>query len=574
MGQDRLHSSGASKRLGPVAASALIAGMAFLSCLSPGSAHAPRIAVDPPDIDVLAADARQGRAGTKDRAVYIFSQGNVGDEDPQVYGFPGAVIVRGWAKWDRAGLSAADYNVSYLKKAQAEGILFVGGGTGSALFRDEAGAAFEDWATRDARGALVPHSGVATTMYRASLANPDYWDYVLGYCELQIDANVDGIFIDEANAGYQGGGAWNHAGNEGYDDYFLAGFNAYLAAKHPDFEAADWLRVYGMPADNRIVKGEKPGDFERNFDYRAYLSSTGWDRWPEDPANPLAPLYGKVVGNRMDPAGDSCRERILLYRWSEFVAKLRDYARMARGKEIVVTSNGLFPFVDFNCMGLYEGNRDDDGAEIAWIPLKRGRLDGTVSLKAAYRKVLARSRAISGDVPLVLFIDWPTRLMDSYYAFSLAEKKDFWRIYAAEAYACGLRYAFHLKTSLYGDPTARESGVLGFLEEYAKFYADHADLYTELSPTDIEAVAPPQMTATVSGDGKRYCLHLVNHRYKRGLVAQGPFSVSFPLPIVPQRAILHSPDSTASRPVAFRAQDGLVTVDIDRLVSYDCVELR
>jgi hypothetical protein len=554
--------------------SALIACLCGLSCRSQGSPRETRVIENPPDIGQPTAQALPRQPATKDRAVYIFSQGNVGDEDPQVYEFPGAVLVRGWQKWDRSGMAAADYNIAYLKKVRAGGTIFVGGGTGSVLFEDEAGASFRDWATRDARNGFVPYAIGSTTMCRASLANPAYWDHLLAYCKLQIDAGVDGIFIDEANAGYQGGDKWHYNGNEGYDDYFLAGFNDYLARLHPDFEAADWERAYKMSPDNRVVKDAAPGDLARNFDYRKYLSSHGWDDWPDDPANPLASLYGRVTMNRLDPAAASYREKLIVYRWAEFVARMRDYARTTYGKELVVTSNGLFPFVDFNCLGQYEYNQDNDGKEVQWIPIKDGKLDGSVSLKAVYQKILARSRAISGDVPLVLFIDWPTKLMDSYYALSIEQKKDFWRIYGAEAYACGLYYAFHLKTAMYNEPSARQSGVLDFLKGYTKFYADHAELYTKLSPTDIEVKAPAKMTATVSGDGKRYCLHLVNHDYAGKLAAQKNFSVSFALPSIPQKVVLHSPDAEGSRPLDFSISEGKVTIGVDRLESYDCIEIE
>jgi hypothetical protein len=562
-----------------VVAVGLVAAAAMAVACAGGAGQASKSTRVIPDADVadLASPPPGDPVGRRaDRkAVYLFSQVETGQRDPQVLQFADAVLIRAWQKWDTHGQQSSDYDFGYADASRARGIAFVAGGTASVLFRDEAPERFLDWATRDAQGNLVEHAYIVPGAHRASLANPSYRAHLLDYCKKQIDGGVDGVFLDEANAGYTGGTRWSWNGNEGYDDWFLAGFNAYLLARHPAFTEADFISTYGMTPDNVVRPGVAPGDLGQGFDYRYYLQRHGWDTWPGNPQNPLAAVYGQITGNRPDPTADSFRERALLWYWRQVVAELREYARARYGREILITSNGIFPWVDFNSLGLYEGNRDDDGREAQWVPLTGGHLDGARSLGALYRKVRARSQAVSGDVPLVLFLDWPTRTIDGYYGLSLQEKKDFWRIFAAEAYANGVFYAFHLRTSMPDEPSATQSGVLEFLEAYAAFYQANAAVYTGAAPTDVEpVVSVPHVAATVSAGGGKTFLHLVNHAYAGGLVAQQAFTVTFPLAGTPTTAVLRTPDAPGERTLPLATAGGNATVTVDRLESYDLVELR
>lgn len=527
-----------------------------------------------PDLAVPPPGDPYGHAAASRKAVYLFSQIGNDQRDPQVLEFSDAVLMRAWQKWDRWGLESSQYDFGYPAAAHERGITFVAGGTASVLFRDEAPAEFEDWATRDAQGNLVEHAYIVPGAHRGSLAHPGFRAHVLSYLKKQIDGGVDGVFLDEANAGYGGGTRWSWNGNEGYDDWFIAAFNAFLLARHPGFTERDWIATYGMSAENVIRPGEAPGDLGRNFHYRRFLKAHGWDRWPANPENPLAAVYGPVEANRLDPAKTSFRDRALLWYWRELVTELREYARARHGKELLVTSNGLFPFVDFNGFGLYEGNRDDDGREAVWVPLRDGHLDGRRSLQAIFRKIRARSRAISGDVPLVLFLDWPCRTMNDYYGLSQQEKKDYWRIFGAEAYANGLFFAFHLRTTMPGEPTATDSGILDFLKAYAAFYAANAAAYTEAEPTDAAvAIDVPDVAGSVSVAGAKTYLHLVNHDYQGGLVAHQGFTATIPLAAAPAQVTLRTPDQAGARALAFTWSAGALTVTVDRLESYDLVEV-
>lgn len=546
-------------------------------CAGPKPLASPGFVATPDALDVPPPGDPYGHATTlKQRAVYLFSQVDVSETDPQVLEFADAVLIRGWQKWQRRGLQASDYDFRYPAKAQQRRIAFVAGGTASVLFRDEADDRFADWATRDAHNALVEHADIVPGAHRASLANPAYRQTLIAYGKLQIDGGVDGLFFDEFNAaGYTGGKRWQFNGNEGYDDYFLADFNAFLAKKHPDFGAEEWARHYDMHADNRI-RGDVPlGDLTHNFNYRNYLARHGWANYPDDPKNPLAPVWGALVGNRSQPGAQDFRARAFDHYWREVVAALRDYARQQYGREILITSNGVFPYVDFNSFGLYEYNRDDKGKEVDWLPVVNGHLDGSRSYRRVFQQLYAYNREVAGDAPLVLFLDWPTAQMNAYYALSVAEKRDFWRIYAAEAYASGLYYALHLKTPMPGEPSAQASGMLEFLKQQAGFYAAHAPLYAGARPLDTPVnTSVAQITAGLTRQRDITLLHLVNHNYQGGLLTQRTFTASFPYPEAPRRVTCHSPDAEAARPLAFRFANNTLTVAVDELAAYNLIVIE
>jgi hypothetical protein len=547
------------------------------ACSGAGGAHggrSTRVIADLPDLSVPPPGDPVGHSTAARKAVFLFSQIGSDQQDPQVLQFSDAVLMRAWQKWDRWGLQSADYDFGYPTAAHAKGITFVAGGTASVVFPDEDPTRFEDWATRDAQGNLVEHAYIVPGAHRASLANPSYRAYLVDWCKKQIDGGVDGLFLDEANAGYTGGTRWGWNGNEGYDDWFLAAFDAWLLAQHPTWTADDFIAKYGMSADNAVEPGAPPGDLGKNFEYRWYLQSHGWDRDPASPANPLAPVFGPVTANRLDPAGTTFRDQALLWYWRDIVTQLRAYGR-AQGKEIVITSNGLFPFVDFNGFGLYEGNRDDDGQEAVWVPVKGGHLDGAHSQQALYRKIRARSQAISGNVPLVLFMDWPTQTIDRYYAFSAQEKMDFWRIFGAEAYANGLFFAFHLRTTMPKEPTATDSGVLEFLKSYAGFYRSNAAVYLDAAPVDVAATsAAANVAVSVSSGGGKTYVHLVNHNYAGGLVPQTSFVVTLPLAAAPAAITLRTPDPAGEHALTGTWSAGTLRITVDRLESYDVIAIE
>ncbi len=168
---------------------------------------------------------------------------------------------------------------------------------------------------------------------------------------------------------------------------------------------------------------------------------------------------------------------------------------------------------------------------------------------------------------MALFLDWPTPTMDRYIALPSGERKDYFRIFLAEAYAAGLYYALPLKTTT-GEPTAAELGMLDFFVQLSAFYRGHADLFHRAQDlSDPVTVSLPAIAAHLTrlADG-RTVLHLVNHTYAQGLQPRTGFTVSFPVPHAPSSVTLASPDLAADVGATFRTDGGgRVQVDIGRL---------
>ena len=176
-----------------------------------------------------------------DVTVFAFSQvGTKGNDatngqDQQVLMLRPDMVIRGWAQWDLQGSSKSSYDSTFVDMCRDMGIRFMGGGTATALFYDQVPAKFDSFVTRDAAGAPVKHDDLNLGEYRGSLANPDYRQHLIDIATYQIVAGVDGLQYSDVNASYQGSivdGTGD--GNEGFDDYHLADFNAFLLAKYPD----------------------------------------------------------------------------------------------------------------------------------------------------------------------------------------------------------------------------------------------------------------------------------------------------------------------------------------------------
>jgi len=515
---------------------------------------------------LLPFPARPAAAGEAGFTVYAFSQSDVGQEDPQVYRLAPDINIRAIGKWSTNGDEAADYNFAQIAKYHAKGVRFMGSGTASVIFEGDVGspAAFADMVTRDADNAPVPHDEIVPGAYRGTIFNPAYRRYLLSWAKIQVDGGVDGVSFDEVNGGFSGGRIHGFNGDEGFDDYAVADFNRYLLAKYPGYTAADWRARFGMT--------DVPGD---GFNYRAYLREHGWNTDPFAAANPLAAEWGRVTANRMYAGDTSFTATYVRRYWKEIVTALRAYAH----RRILITSNGLFPYVDFNSVGLYPWNPDEQtpdyrGAD--YVPVTDdGHLDGAKSLQANYRYLKDRSAEIAGPVPVTVFIDWPNDMMTSYLNLPLREKQDYWRIFGAEAYANGLFPAFHLKDTV-GSPTAEQSGVLDFFVGYTAFYKSHRGLFRDNSyaavPVRVDAAGVNASLLVRRGTGSR-TLHLVNHNYSGGIVPQHGVRVHLDLPSCPRRLTMVSPDFTGTRTPPAECHHGSLTVTVDRLDYYDVLTL-
>lgn len=511
--------------------------------------------------------------------VYNFSQHwNLTVTDDQVFQTLPDMIIRGWCQWNNWGTKPSDFNFDVIRQYHENNICFIGGVTASVYFYDQANdsALFKDMVTRDAANRLVPHNVLGQGAYRGNIANPAYRDYVIKMAKIQIDGGAGGIFFDEVISGYDG---LKYDGNEGFDDYTLKDFNEFLAEKYPDYSKADWIKKFGMTESNYINSTLALSDLERNFNYRRYLAENRWTDNPLTSANPLAKEWGKVLNNRADTASGTFLARYTTLYWKDMVSQLRNYAKEKYDKDIYITANGIFPYVDFNSLGMYNGNRDNYGLEVNYVPVKQGHLDGRISLQPVFQSLYTKSRNVSGKVPVVLFIDWPTNTMNDYYNLPLDEKMDYWKIYAAEAYANGLFMAFHLRTSMPEDPTAAEQGTLGFLTRYGNFYRKNESLYhnNQIVPVPInnrkKEISYSMMHYPESGS---YSLHLVNHSYipGKGIAPVKNLSVALNFNHLPKMVQMVSPDFEGTRTLIPDFKNKILTLNIDSLSHYNVILIK
>jgi hypothetical protein len=524
------------------------------------------------------ARATVGRVRPANFTVFAFSQSDVDQEDPQVYELVPDVTIRAIGKWSTNGDEAADYNFAQIRRYHDKGITFMGSGTASVIFPHDFATPeiFDDMSTRDADNNPVPHDefGFADPARRGNMFNPKYRQYLLSWAKIQVDGGADGITFDEVNAGFSGGLKYGFNGNEGFDDYAIADFNRYLLAKYAAFTAADWKSRFGMTDDNLIRSDVPAGDLSRNFDYRKYLQAHGWNTDPLTSANPLAAEWGRVTANRMYAEDMSFTGTYLRRYWKAMVDELRSYATHTGHRQILISSNGLLPYVDFNSVGMYPFNPDEqtpDFRGVDYVPVTGGHLNGAKSLQANYRYLKDKNGQIAGGVPVAVFIDWPNDMMTNYLNLPPSEQQDYWRIFGAEAYANGLFPAFHLKDTV-GDPTAEQQGLLGFFQTYSQFYRDHRSLYRN-NDVGTEAVRVGASNVSASllvqrGSGAR-TLHLVNHNYNQRIAAQTGVRVEVDLAACPRRVTMVSPDFAGSTAVASSCNRGKLRVTVDRLDYYD-----
>src|SRR4029077_10972603 len=149
---------------------------------------------------------------------------------------------------------------------------------------------------------------------------------------------------------------------------------------------------------------------------------------------------------------------------------------------LLISAKGIYPLVDFQSVALNDYAPECPLEEpTCFVPLGGDRspgspLDGRRSLLPQFRVFRETSARFSGQfpVPVVLYLDG---LWTSYDRLSDQERADYWRIYAAEAYASGLFYAFRLATPhAPGDhpQTATEGHVLDTMIRLASFFREHA----------------------------------------------------------------------------------------------------
>jgi hypothetical protein len=518
-----------------------------------------------------------GTADTSNLTVFGFSQENMSlPADPQVLEMAANIVPRAWQRWDLGGTHSSDYNWSYPAQAQADNITFIGGTTTTVLFQDEFPQAsqFNSVVSCNAEGQPVVHAPL--NFYRGSMASPTFRNYIIGLMEIQIDGGVNGLFFDEPDESYEGATYGN--GDEGFDDADVADFGGFLCAKFPNYAPADWLSNYGISAADNLNCSANSAQSGRGFLYRSYLARNGWQTDPLTSSNPLAAEWGSIYSGHPEPDnGTFTGTYTSLVYWQDIVLTLRNYARQKYGKEILITANGVFPFVDFQMNGLWDGNPDGPGGSSAdYCPLTAsGDLDGTQSLLPAFLSIKQRSARIAGRVvPVAAFIDWPTGVMTRYLSLPSSEQQDYWRMYVPEALAATVYLNMHLLDTI-GDPTATQLGLMPLFEQTAAFYETpaHAALYhntQDLTGTITVSVPNIATNLTHLNDG-RTVAHLINHNYSQGFQEQDEVTVALPLAAAPTSVTLVSPDYAADTPATFTYSGGQVEVTVPQLITYVAV---
>ena len=521
-----------------------------------------------------------GTADTSNFTVFGFSQENMSlPADPQVLEMLANIVPRAWQRWDLGGTQPSDYNWVYPAQAQAENIAFIGGTTTTVLFQDEfpQPSQFNSVVSCNAQGQPVIHAPLH--FYRGSMASPTYRNYIISLMEIQIDGGVNGLFFDEPDESYEGATYGN--GNEGFDDADVADFGGFLCAKYPNYAAADWQTNYGITAADKLNCSASSSSSGRSFDYRDYLARNGSQTDPLNSSNPLAAEWGTILGGHPEPDnGTFTGTYVSLVYWQDIVLTLRNYARQKYGKEILITANGVWPFVDFQMNGLWDGNPDGPGGtSVDYCPLTPGGdLDGTQSLLPAFLSIKQRSARIDGRaVPVAAFIDWPTGVMSRYLSLPSSEQQDYWRMYVPEALAASVYLNMHLLDTI-GDPTATQLGLMPLFEQTAAFYEApaHAALYhntQDLTGTITVSATNIATNLTQLSDG-RTVAHLINHNYSQGFQEQDNVVVSFPLANAPTSVTLVSPDYSADTPVPFTYLGGQVQATVPQLISYVAVVVQ
>lgn len=452
------------------------------------------------------------------------------------------VLIRGWFKWR----DAQDWQqyAHLVPQAHALGALFGGGVTCSALYHGENGLTEDrvlDMATRGPDGKLVDAWGEADTRH-GTLSNPTYLEYVLSFCKRQIDAGADYLFMDEINAAL-------HA-NEGFDDHSVRDFRqhlmrAFCEGKGWTRDDRRWREKFGIDPTHPTVC---PDGTIASLDYRAFLETRGLVAKPNATGNPLAAEWASFRKARDDRA------------WKWITDQIRAHAA-GKGRNVLISGNGLAPHVDLQVLGVWG----------LW-KTKDGRIDLSESLVDHWSGTVAAGRAMShAPVPVVFFHDWGFGGFPWIRDVPPPERELWMRIRGAEIYASGAIFAFPVAGPWGND--ALVDGTIREIARQARFYRSHRDLYLAGTFVGSDGLQPGSPDLSVALwkrlQSPALILHVINRQARDSRpVARANVDVVLPTSQSPSKVRVVSPDWDGDRPGTARAEAGQLLVTIPSLDAY------
>lgn len=459
------------------------------------------------------------------------------------------VLIRGWFKWNRAH----DYAKlsHFVPQAHALGALFGGGVTCSALYDGENGLSPEqvkDLATRGADGNLVNawgHKGVR----HGTLSNPKYLDYIFLWCQKQIDAGAQYLFMDEIDAAL--------GRDEGFDDYSNRDFRDYLVRTFCQAQSwsktdARWSSTFKIDLADKALAPDGAID---SFDYRAYLKKHDAVQQPRSPQkNPLAQEWYKFRAQRDDRA------------WRTLTTRIRDYAQ-SKGHRVYISGNGIAKYVDLQVLGVWGLWRTTPAAGG-----KGENVDFEPEQMLDWAGIVRTGRAVAGKrVPVVLFHDWG---MNGFpYQKVPTPQRNLWnRIRGAEIYAAGGFYAFPVHGPFGCD--AKNDGTLAEIARQTRFYQQNRALYLagELLSVDSLKIDQPLVSASLwkRDQSPALIVHVVNRKTTAGTTIDKRRDITLELPtgVLPKSITTVSPDWDGPRTADAKLVDGKVKLVIPEVEAY------
>ncbi len=465
------------------------------------------------------------------------------------------VLIRAWFKWHNA--PNWSYFSPLVEEAHRLGMFFGGGTTCSALYHGENNLSKEevlDMATRDPEGNLVDAWGQPNVRH-GTLSNPRYLEYILRWCREQIEAGADFLFMDEINAALHP--------NEGFDDYSLRDFREYLLRVYVDgqgWQVNDkrWQERFRVDFSDQEMC---PDGTMKTFNYRAYLKRYGftkqsqenpWNTGPFSPENPFREDWARFRRERDERA------------WRYIVDNIREFARR-KGRQVLICSNGIAKFVDFQVRGVWD----------LWR-VKDGRVDLSMSQMNDWASVVREGWFVSGrKVPVVLFHDW------GFGGFPWTEvppsDREIWmRVRGAEIYAAGGFFAFPV-SGLANFQDAFRDGTLSEIARQTTFYQRHRELYRNALPIAFDELKtePEQLSTAlwVRFDPPTLLLHIINRRTKDFRLQKVSASVWLPTKDLPLKVSAFSPDTVKSE-VKLEQEGEQLKLTLTELEAYTVVELQ